>query len=244
VLLVPLLTLAFGYSLSSAVGTSLVCVIATAAGAAAHNVRTGRADARLGMLLAAGSVVGAFTGGLVAGYLPDRLLAGLFALLMLYTAYSLSRGIARRPGDDGPVEEVDPSAPDGAGAPPYRERRRGLAVSGSFLAGNVSGLLGVGGGVITVPLVHLVMRAPLHVAAATSNFMIGMTAAAGAFAYLLRGDVQPSIAGPVVLGVAAGSFIGARVAPRINAVWLTALFLVVVLYVAFEMAMRAIGGAR
>ena len=243
-LLVPLLTLAFGYSLSSAVGTSLVCVIATTAGAAAHNVRSGRADARLALLLAAGSVVGAFTGGLVAGYLPDRLLAGLFALLMLYTAYGLSRGIARRSGDDGPMEEVDPSARDGAGAPPYRERRRGLAVSGSFLAGNVSGLLGVGGGVITVPLVHLVMRAPLHVAAATSNFMIGMTAAAGAFAYLLRGDVQPSIAGPVVLGVAAGSFIGARLAPRINAGWLTALFLVVVLYVAFEMTMRAIGGAR
>ena len=96
VLLVPLLTLGFGYSLSSAVGTSLVCVIATAAGAAAHNVRTGRADARLGIVLAAGTVVGAFTGGFVAGYLPDRLLAGLFALLMLYTAYSLSRGIARR----------------------------------------------------------------------------------------------------------------------------------------------------
>jgi uncharacterized protein len=245
VLLVPLLTLAFGYSLTSAVGTSLVCVIATAAGAAAHNVRTGRADARLGIVLAAGTVVGAFTGGFVAGYLPDRLLAGLFALLMVYTAYSLSRGLARRSGDDGGLAEpVDPSARDGAEAPAYRRRRRGLALSGSFLAGNVSGLLGVGGGVITVPLVHLLMRAPLHVAAATSNFMIGMTATAGAFAYLLRGDVDPSIAGPVVLGVAAGSFLGARVAPRINASWLTALFLIVVLYVAFEMAMRAIGAAR
>jgi uncharacterized membrane protein YfcA len=245
VLLVPLLTLAFGYSLTSAVGTSLVCVIATAAGAAAHNVRTGRADARLGIVLAAGTVVGAFTGGFVAGYLPERLLAGLFALLMLYTAYSLSRGIARRAGDEeGSGEPVNPAARDGVGAPAYRERRRGLAVGGSFVAGNVSGLLGVGGGVITVPIVRLVMGAPLHVAAATSNFMIGMTAAAGAFAYLLRGDVDPSIAGPVVLGVAAGSFMGARLAPRINAAWLTALFLVVVLYVAFEMGMRAIGGAR
>ncbi|MDP9244658.1 MAG: sulfite exporter TauE/SafE family protein, partial [Chloroflexota bacterium] len=144
-LLVPLLTLAFGYSLTSAVGTSLVCVIATAAGAAAHNVRTGRADARLGIVLAAGTVVGAFTGGFVAGYLPDRLLAGLFALLMLYTAYSLSRGIARRAGDDdeeGSGEPVNPAARDGAGAAAYRERRRGLAVGGSFVAGNVSGLLG------------------------------------------------------------------------------------------------------
>jgi uncharacterized membrane protein YfcA len=245
VLLVPLLTLAFGYSLTSAVGTSLVCVIATAAGAAAHNVRTGRADARLGIVLAAGTVVGAFTGGFAAGYLPDRLLAGLFALLMLYTAYSLSRGIARRAGDEeGSAGPVNPAARDRAGAPTYRERRRGLAVGGSFVAGNVSGLLGVGGGVITVPIVHLVMGAPLHVAAATSNFMIGMTAAAGAFAYLLRGDVDPSIAGPVVLGVAAGSFMGARLAPRINALWLTALFCLVVLYVAFEMGMRAIGGAR
>ena len=242
-LLVPLLTLGFGYSLSSAVGTSLVCVIATAAGAAAHNVRTGRADARLGILLAAGTVVGAFSGGFVAGYLPDRLLAGLFAILMLYTAYTLSRGLARRVPSEQIPERVDPAARDGADAPDYRARRRELAVGGSFLAGNVSGLLGVGGGVITVPIVHLVMRAPLHVAAATSNFMIGMTAAAGAFAYLLRGDVDPAIAGPVVLGVAAGSFLGARVAPRINAAWLTTLFVVVVLYVAFEMAMRAIGTA-
>lgn len=241
-LLVPLLTLGFGYSLTSAVGTSLVCVIATAAGAAAHNVRTGRADARLGMILAAGTVVGAFTGGFVAGYLSDRLLAGLFALLMLYTAFGLSRGIAPRSVHDGGMEErVDPSARDGAGAPGYRERRRGLAVGGSFVAGNVSSLLGVGGGVITVPVVHLVMRAPMHVAAATSNFMMGMTAAAGASAYLLRGDIDPSIAGPVVLGVAAGSFVGARLAPRINAGWLRALFLIVVLYVAFEMAMRAVG---
>ena len=242
-LLVPLLTLGFGYSLGSAVGTSLVCVIATAAGAAAHNVRTGRADARLGILLAAGTVVGAFNGGFVAGYLPDRLLAGLFAILMLYTAYTLSRGLARREPSEEVSERIDPAAGDGPDAPDYRGRRRELAVGGSFLAGNVSGLLGVGGGVITVPIVHLVMRAPLHVAAATSNFMIGMTAAAGAFAYLLRGDVDPAIAGPVVLGVAAGSFLGARIAPRVNAAWLTALFVVVVLYVAFEMVVRAIGMA-
>ena len=244
-LLVPLLTLAFGYSLTSAVGTSLVCVIATSAGAAAHNVLTGRADARLGLILAAGTVVGAFSGSLVAAYLPDRLLAGLFALLMLYTAYSLWRGMVRATDDGaGPGERIDPSAPDGASAPSYRARQRGLAVSASFVAGNVSSLLGVGGGVITVPLVHLVMRAPLDVAAATSNFMMGMTASAGAFAYLLRGDVSPSIAGPVVLGVAAGSFMGARLAPRIKAGWLSAAFLIVVLYVAFEMATRALGSTR
>jgi uncharacterized membrane protein YfcA len=243
VLLVPLLTLAFGYSLSSAVGTSLVCVIATAAGAAAHNVRTGRADARLGILLAAGTVVGAFSGGFVAGYLPDRLLAGLFALLMLYTAYSLSSGLARRATGRDLSVPVDPAAPDGSYAPAYRHRQRGLAIGGSLVAGSISSLLGVGGGVVTVPIVHVAMRAPLHVAVATSNFMIGMTAAAGAFAYLLRGDVDPAIAGPVVLGVAAGSFLGARIAPRINAGWLTALFVAVVLYVAFEMAMRAIGAA-
>ncbi len=241
----PLLTLGFGYSLTSAVGTSLVCVIATTAGAAAHNVRTGRADARLGIVLAAGTVVGAFAGGVVAGYLPDRLLAGLFALLMLFTAYSLSRRVTARTAEETAADgALDPAARDGAGAPAYRERQRALAVGGSFVAGNVSSLLGVGGGVITVPLVHVVLGAPIHVAAATSNFMIGMTAAAGAFAYLLRGDVDPSIAGPVVLGVAAGSFAAARLAPRVNASRLTVIFIVVVLWVAFEMAMRAIGAAR
>jgi uncharacterized membrane protein YfcA len=243
ILIVPLLNLAFGYPLTTAVGTSLICVIATSTGAASHNVRTGRADVRLGLVLEGGTVVGAVVGGVLAGFLPDRVLAGFFALLMYYTAFNMGRGALRRAGASDDAElSVDPAAPDGPDAPAYRSHNRPLALGVAFFAGNVSGLLGVGGGVIKVPLVHLVMGAPLHVAVATSNFIIGVTAAAGAYAYLFRGDVDPGVAGPVVLGVAAGAFVGARLGRRLRARWLAILFLLVVVYVAIQMTLRAVGG--
>jgi uncharacterized membrane protein YfcA len=178
-----------------------------------------------------------------AGVLPDRALAALFAALLAYTAVTMGRRLlpSARPVHD--EEDADPSAPDGPRAPAYRRRRLPAAIGGSFLAGNVSGLLGVGGGVVTVPLIHLVMGAPMRVAVTTSNFMIGITAAAGAYAYLFRGDVDPRLAAPVVLGVAGGAAIGAAVSARIRSSWLTALFVVVVLYVALRMALRAAGVA-
>lgn len=242
ILIVPILTLGFGVPLTTAVGTSLICVIATSTGAAALNVRAGRADVRLGITLGAGTVVGAATGGVVAGILPERVLAGLFAALLVYTAITMLRGLrgTRAADDEAPV---DPAADDGPSAPAYRGRRVPAAVGGSFLAGNVSGLLGIGGGVVTVPLIHLVMGAPMRVAVATSNYMIGLTAAAGAYAYLFRGDVDPRIAAPVVLGVAAGAAAGAAIGSRFRTSWLIILFAVVVLYVAFQMGMRAVGGS-
>jgi uncharacterized membrane protein YfcA len=242
ILIVPILTLGFGLPLAAAVGTSLVSVIATSTGAAAVNVRAGRADVRLGITLGAGTVVGALTGGLVAGFLPERFLAGLFAALLVYTAVTMLRGLRRR-SDDGATETVDPAAPDGPDAPSYRHRRVPLAVGGAFVAGNVSGLLGVGGGVVTVPLVHLVMGAPIRVAVATSNYMIGITAAAGAYTYLFRGDLDPRQAAPMVLGVAGGAALGALTGARFRTSWLIVLFVLVLGYVAFEMAMRALAPA-
>lgn len=241
ILIVPILTLGFGLPLTAAVGTSLVCVIATSTGAAAINVRAGRADVRLGITLGAATVVGAVTGGIAAGILPERVLAGLFAALLAYTAFVMVRGLraARRPR--GPEPSLDPTAPDGPEAPSYRGHRLPLAWAGSLVAGNMSGLLGVGGGIITVPLVHLVMGAPMRVAVATSNFMIGITAAAGASAYLFRGEVDPRVAAPVVIGVTVGAALGAGIAARLRPSWLTALFVVVVAYVAFRMALRAAG---
>jgi hypothetical protein len=241
ILIVPILTLGFGVPLPTAVGTSLVCVIATSTGAAAVNVRAGRADVRLGITLGAGSVVGAVTGGVVAGVLPARILAGLFAALLAYTAFTMVRGLFRSDQSVAHEPTEDPAAADGAGAPAYRSRRLPLALGGSFLAGNVSGLLGIGGGVVTVPLIHLVMRAPMRVAVATSNYMIGITAAAGAYAYLFRGDVDPRQAAPVVLGVAAGAALGASASGRLRSSWLVGLFVVVVMYVALQMASRALG---
>ncbi len=240
ILIVPILTLGFGVPLTTAIGTSLVCVIATSTGAAAINVRAGRADVRLGITLGAGTVVGAATGGVVAGVLPERILAGLFAAVLAYTAFTMVRGLrAAGPADAAPP--ANPAAPDGPDAPAYRSHRVPWAVGGSFLAGNVSGLLGIGGGVVTVPLIHLVVGAPIQVAVATSNFMIGITAAAGAYAYLFRGDVDPRQAAPVVLGVALGAALGAGVAGRFRSSWLVLLFVVVVAYVAVQMVLRALG---
>jgi uncharacterized membrane protein YfcA len=241
ILIVPLLNLGFGVPLTTAVGTSLICVIATSTGAAAHNIRLGRADVRLGLVLAMGTVIGAVTAAVLAGLIPERALAGLFAVLLAYTAFSMLRGLRRGSEASTADPPVDPMARDGPMAPAYRERGLPIAVGGAFIAGNVSGLLGVGGGVITVPLVHLAMGAPLHVAVATSNFMLGVTAAAGAYVYLFRGDVDPLLAGPVVIGVAVGASFGARLAARLRAASILAVFVVVLAYVAAQMALRAAG---
>ena len=243
VLIVPLLTLGFGLPLSTAVGISLISVIATSTGAAAINVRAGRADVRLGITLGAGTVVGALVGAVVAGFLPERAIAAIFAALLGYTALTMLRRLRRPAVASDHAQVVDPAAPDGPAAPAYRSRRLPLALGGSFVAGNISGLLGVGGGIVTVPLVHVIMGAPIHVAVATSNFMIGITAAAGAYAYLFRGDVDPRLAAPVVLGVALGAAVGAAVAPRVQATWLVVSFVIVVAYVAIQMGLRAAGMA-
>jgi len=244
ILIVPILTLGFDVPLTTAVGTSLVCVIATSTGAAAFNVRAGLADVRLAITLGAGTVVGAMIGAVIAGFLPERVLAGLFSALLVYTAYTMVRGLRRSasaPSDDD--QDDGPSSPTGRGAPSYRTHRLALAIPGSVLAGNVSGLLGVGGGIITVPLIHLVMGAPMRISITTSNVMIGITAAAGAYAYLFRGDIDPRLAAPVVLGVVVGAAFGAAMSRRLRTVWLVGLFVVVVLYVAAQMGVRAIGGS-
>lgn len=242
ILIVPLLTLGFGVPLQAAVGTSLVCVIATSTGGAAVNLSAGRADVRLGISLAAGTVVGAFTGAIVAGFLPDRLLAGLFAAVLVYTAFAMLRGLLRGTGTTGD-EAVDPTTAGGPDAPAYRSTRMPWAIGGSFAAGNVSGLLGIGGGAVTVPLMHLLMAAPMKVAVATSNYIIGITGAAGAYAYLFRGDIDPRQAAPVVLGVVAGAALGARAGQRVRTAWLVVLFAAVLAYVALQMARRALGMA-
>ena len=240
ILIVPILTLGFGVPLTTAVGTSLICVIATSTGAAAINVRAGRADVRLGITLAA-TVVGAVMGGILAGFLPERVLAGLFAALLAYTAFTMLRGVLAAVPTSNDEPAADPTASDGPLAPSYRGRRLPWGIGGSVLAGNASGLLGVGGGIVMVPLMHLVMRAPLRVSVATSNFMTGMTGAAGAYAYLFRGDVDSRLAAPVVLGVAAGAALGAVLSARVNTRVLSAIFVLVVAYVALRMALRAMG---
>lgn len=247
VLIVPLLTLGFGLDLREAIGVSLVCVIVTSSASAGVYLRRHVANLRLGMTLELATALGALVGGLVAFAVSDRVLAALFATLLVYVSVSMAR--RREPeavlgdpsSDDSPDATTDPPMLDRLAGPGYRVRNLGRGLAGSVVAGVTSALLGVGGGLVKVPVMHLVMGVPLRVATATSNLMIGVTASAGAIIYLLRGEIDPYVAGPTALGVFVGASIGSRAAHRVRLDLLRGLFMVVLVYTAIQLARRALG---
>jgi uncharacterized membrane protein YfcA len=251
ILIVPLLTFGFGLDFRAAVGVSLVCVIVTSSAAAGVYLERHLANLRLGMLLEVFTASGALIGGIIAFLLPDRVLAGLFALLLVYTAVTMLRRRATSTGDAGLAKENPDDAAGAAQAPGpfraalagpgYRPVRLGAGIGGSVFAGVVSALLGVGGGIVKVPLMHLVMRVPLKVATATSNLMIGVTASASAIVYLMRDGINPLVAGPTAVGVFAGAMVGSRVAQRIDVRLLRLLFVAVLALTAVQMTLRALG---
>jgi len=261
VLIVPLLTLGFGLDLRTAVGVSLVSVIMTSSAAAGVYLERHVANLRLGMTLELFTATGALVGGLVAFAIDERLLSVLFALLMLYVAFTMARP-HRTPTPATPAAPVTDAAGTLGAAPSptaeiragrmgalvadlsgegYVVRHLGFGILGATGAGIVSALLGIGGGIIKVPLMHLGMGVPLRTATATSNLMIGITAAASAVIYLTRGQIDPYVAGPVAIGVFAGATIGSRFGHRVDLRILRLLFVVVLLYTASQMLMRAIG---
>ena len=248
ILLVPLLTLAFGLPLLTAVGISLICVIVTSSAAAGVYLERRVANLRLGMTLELFTACGALVGGLIAFLLPDRVLEGVFAGLLVYVAVTMAR---RR--DPEPEATPSGSPSDAALEPPaagpfltqlggsgYRVRRLGWGIVGSLFAGLASALLGIGGGLIKVPVMHVVMGVPLRVATATSNLMIGITASASAIIYLLRGGIDAYAAAPTAIGVFIGASIGSRLAHRIDLRILRGLFVAILLYTALQMLLRAI----
>ena len=242
-LIVPLLTLGFGLPLREAVGVSLVCVIVTSSASASVYLQRRQANLRLGMLLELFTAVGAIAGGLIAFLIDERLLAGLFSALLAYVAFTMVRISRGTRGKSG-----DAHAPDAPGAwgsvdrsiGPVRRLPAGLA--GSVSAGVVSALLGVGGGIVKVPVMHLVMGVPLPVATATSNLMIGITASASAIVYLVRGGIDANAVGPTAVGVFLGATLGSRLGRRVDVGVLRVLFVAVLLFTAFEMARRAVTG--
>ncbi len=243
ILVVPILTIGFGLDLRAAVGVSLIAVIVTSSASSGPYLQRHLANLRLGMSLELFTAAGALVGGLLAFALDERVLAGLFAALLVYVAISM----ARTPQGEGSalLAEGRPATlrsrqPDEEPAPGYVIRNWPLGVVGSAFAGLVSALLGVGGGIVKVPLLNLAMGVPLRVATATSNLMIGVTAAASATIYLLRGGIDPYVAGPMAIGVFVGASVGARVGDRIDARILRILFVVVLLGTAFEMALKVL----
>jgi len=246
-LIVPLLTLVFDLPLLTAVGVSLVCVVVTSGASAGVFLERHVANLRLGMTLELFTATGALVGGLVAFLLPEQALEILFSGLLIYTSITMARR-GRAAGDThgGPEEETLVAEPGddqffdaNLSGPTYRVRNIPFGAAGSVGAGVVSALLGIGGGIVKVPVMNIVMGVPLRVATATSNLMMGITASAGAIIYLSRGLIDPYVTSPTALGVFVGASIGSRVAHRIDVRILRGLFIVILLYTAFQMLLRA-----
>jgi uncharacterized membrane protein YfcA len=234
IIIVPALTLFMGVEIRNAIAVSLVCVVATSAGAGAAYVRERITNLRLGMLLEAATVPGAFLGVLLTLALRgrERWLFLLFAAVMLHTVWTMFRlrGVDRGGCRGGfAVASAPPDrVADALGLHgsyhdrsqgcevAYRVTRTPLGFAVSALAGAVSALLGIGGGIFKVPVMNLAMGIPIKASTATSNFMIGVTAAASAMVYYTRGEILPSIAAPVAIGVLAGARTGARLLGRLS----------------------------
>jgi uncharacterized protein len=252
ILLVPVLTLFFGVSLPYAMGASIVSVIATSCGAAAGHLASGLANIRLGLFLAMATVAGALAGAGLTGVVPARALQTLFGLALAYSAFTTIRQLRIELPES---LTADPLAQRFGLAGVYYDRalghdvayqavhvRRGAAVM--FGAGLLSGLLGIGSGAFKVLAMDTFMRLPMKVSTATSNFMIGLTAAASAGVYFGRGDIHPVIATPVALGVLLGSYAGSRLIGHLRNTTVRILFLPIVLYLAGVMLLRGLGVLR
>ena len=249
VILVPLLTLWLGVDIHYAIGASIVSVIATSSGAAATYLRDGIANIRIAMFLEIGTTTGAIFGAFVAGFVNASALFVIFGIMLTYSALAMYR---RRDAElpegvqMGPIaaflhlnSEYYDAALNRIVQYNVRGARYGMPLM--FIAGAVSGLLGIGSGVLKVPAMDMAMKLPMKVSTATSNFMIGVTAAASAGVYFLRGDIIPFIAAPVMMGVLVGALLGTRVMVRARSVQIRRVFVVVMALVALQMLARGLG---
>ena len=241
VIVTPALTILLHVDIRYAIGASLISVIATSSGSAAAYVKDGLSNIRIGMFLEIATTLGALLGAFLAAYTPTRALSVIFGIILLQSAWQASRkqSSARKATPPDPIGErlrLNGSLPTkGNDQQPYQVRRVKSGFALMFGAGTLSGLLGIGSGSLKVIAMDQVMQIPFKVSTATSNFMIGVTAAASASLYLSRGYVDPRIVMPVMLGVLAGSMLGARLLPRLPVPLLRKVFAVIVGIGAFEM---------
>jgi uncharacterized protein len=249
VILVPVLTLVLGIDIHYAIGASIVSVIATSSGAAAAYLRDGITNIRVGMFLEIATTTGAIVGAFIAGFIGGPSLFLVFGLVLAYSAYAMFR---RRDAELPVGVEMGPLANFlHLGSSYYdtalnrlvtynvRGARYGLPLM--FIAGAVSGLLGIGSGVLKVPAMDIAMKLPMKVSTATSNLMIGVTAAASAGVYFVRGDINPFIAAPVAMGVLIGATLGTRIMMRTRSTQIRRVFIIVLVIVALQMLIKGLG---
>ena len=261
IIVVPVMTLFLHIDFRTAAGASIIAVIATSSGSAAAYVRDRLANIKVGMLLEILTALGAVSGALLAGRLAGPLLFVVFSLVLMYSLVPTGRKIvselrgrttAHKKGDAVAQDRLalamglegayfDPSL---GRVVEYRLRRVPLGAAIMYFAGLASGLLGIGSGAFKVLAMDNVMGMPIKSSTATSNFMIGVTAAASAGIYFSRGDIDPFVAAPVALGVLAGSLFGARILPRIAGVGIRIAFFAVIAVIAAQMLLHGLGGGR
>jgi len=248
IVVVPALTLLLHVDIRFAIGASIVSVIATSSGAAAAYVRDGMTNLRVAMFLELGTTAGALSGAYLAGVVPVRTLYLVFGVVMGYSALAMFR---KRHADLAAAVPADALADRLALHGFYVDEAIGreihYPVTGStvglglmYVAGVVSGLLGIGSGALKVPAMDLAMRLPIKVSTATSNFMIGVTAAASAGVYFARGQVDPFVAGPVAMGVLTGALGGSRLLGRLQSSVIRKVFVAVLLWVSLEMLLKGV----
>lgn len=252
VVIVPVLALFFKVDIRYAIGASLVSVIATSSGAAVAYVREGLSNVRIGMFLEVATTVGACFGAYLAAKVSNHWIAIVFGVVLLYSAFASFRQRAKGVPETAKVEnalatrlELTGVYPDPQGGESYTAQRVPLGFGIMFGAGTLSGLLGIGSGAVKVLAMDQAMKLPFKVSTTTSNFMIGVTAAASAGIYLSRGYIDPLIAMPVMLGVLGGSLLGTHVLVKTTVATLKKVFAVVVVILGCEMIYNGVtGGIR
>lgn len=247
VVIVPLLALAFGVDIHYAIGASLVSVIATSSGSASAYLKEGFSNIRIGMFLEIATTLGAIIGAYLATRTPTKAIAIIFGLVLLYSAITSIRKRQERAKDAACDKlahqlRLDGTFPENGQKTVYHVRRVPLGFGLMFGAGTLSGLLGIGSGAVKVLAMDEAMEVPFKVSTTTSNFMIGVTAAASAGIYLSRGYIQPAIAMPVTLGVLAGSLLGAKVLVRAKVRSIRLVFALVIAALGAEMIFNGITG--
>lgn len=246
IIITPALTLLFGIDIKYAIGASIVSVIATSSGAAVAYVRDKITNIRIGMFLEIATTIGAITGAFISGLINSKYLYVIFGILLLYSALAM----LKKKGQELPKDVVThPVAEKLRLNGEYYDKvlKQNVAynvtgVYGGFgmmyVAGVISGLLGIGSGIFKVMAMDLFMKLPLKVSSATSNFMIGVTAAASAGVYLLRGDIDPKIAAPVALGVLVGASIGTKIMQNLKSKTIRMIFIPVLAFVSIQMIVK------
>ncbi len=224
IIIVPALTLIFNVPVNIAVGTSLVSIVAVSTVAAIDFLKSGRADLELGITLAVATSLGAVTGGLLAEHIPARIIYIFFSIILIIAAVNMTR-----PGRIMLIDRKYDSASHTA-----------VGCGLSLVAGNISGMLGVGGGIIQIPMMRTVMKVPFKIATATSSYMIGITAAPAAAIYMLRGDIDPYKSAAIILGTFAGSRMGAALSYKITPLLLRLLFVAIMIFTAYKMLARGL----